>query len=92
LVSLRRAGFAEIQLSRAPARIADKSIKDWPFNVKLTRNGASWNLTNIARLIVKEPNTILVLKRRFDASSPKKIAEAFIEGKYNQKKDLEERG
>jgi hypothetical protein len=70
--------------------VKDKSIKDWPFNVKLSRNGASWNLTGIAHLILKNPNAILVLKSKLDANTPKEIAEALIEGKYKPKKDQEQ--
>jgi len=67
--------------------IKNKSIKDWPFNVKLSRNGARWNLTGIAHLILKDPNAILVLKRKLDANTPKEIAEALIEGKYKPRKN-----
>lgn len=72
--------------------LKDKSIKDWPFNVKLSRNGSSWNLTNIAHLaLLKDPNTILALKHRLDASTPKEIAEALIEGKYKPKAKANEK-
>jgi hypothetical protein len=65
----------------AGAALKEKSLKDWPFNVKLSRNGKSWNFTSIARTIVKDPNYIVLLKNTFGAKTPRDIAEALIKPK-----------
>lgn len=67
--------------------LRDKTIKDWPFNVKLTRNGMSWNVTEIAHTCLKDPRAILVLKNKLGTASPRKVAE-MITGIREKPKNL----
>jgi hypothetical protein len=59
--------------------LKNKSLKDWPFNVKLSRNGTSWNLTSLARGVLKDPNLITALNYKLgNKKKPKEMAEALI--------------
>ena len=58
--------------------LKDKSLKEWPFKVKISRSGKSWDLTDISHLILKEPNVIALLKKKIGGNNPREIAEAIM--------------